>query len=37
MNVAFIAREDLIKNKETVGRLQDQADAEKLRETDPNN
>jgi hypothetical protein len=29
-----ISREDLIKNKEAVGRLQDLADAEKLRETD---
>lgn len=32
--VYFISREDLIKNKEAVGRLQDLADAEKLRLTD---
>jgi hypothetical protein len=31
--VNFIGREDLITNKEAVGRLQDLADAEKLRET----
>lgn len=36
IKTAFIGREDLIRNKETVGRLQDQADVEKLRETDPN-
>lgn len=29
--IYFISREDLIKNKESVGRLQDLADAEKLR------
>ncbi len=34
--VLFIGRDDLIQNKETVGRLQDLADVEKLRETDPN-
>ena len=33
--VNFISRQDLIINKEKVGRLQDLADAEKLRETDP--
>ena len=33
LDVKFISREDLIKNKETVGRLQDLADAEKLKET----
>ena len=32
--VRFISRDDLIKNKELVGRLQDLADAEKLRLTD---
>ena len=32
--IYYISREDLIKNKEAVGRLQDLADAEKLRETD---
>ncbi|MFT3744110.1 MAG: hypothetical protein QM785_07435 [Pyrinomonadaceae bacterium] len=32
--VSFISRQDLVVNKETVGRLQDLADAEKLRETD---
>lgn len=32
--VDFISRDDLIKNKEAVGRLQDLADAEKLRKTD---
>ncbi len=32
--VVFISRDDLIKNKESVGRLQDLADVEKLRETD---
>jgi hypothetical protein len=31
--IYFIAKDDLIKNKEVVGRLQDLADAEKLRET----
>lgn len=31
--VVFIGRNELIQNKETVGRLQDLADAEKLRET----
>jgi len=31
--VYFISREDLIANKESVGRLQDLADAEKLRQT----
>lgn len=34
--VDFISRDDLIQNKETVGRLQDLADAEKLRETKSN-
>lgn len=33
LEVVFIGREDLIKNKEAAGRLQDLADAEKLRET----
>ncbi|HEX6278763.1 MAG TPA: hypothetical protein VFZ49_01990 [Pyrinomonadaceae bacterium] len=33
LEVIFIGREDLIKNKEAAGRLQDLADAEKLRET----
>ncbi len=33
--VVFIGRDDLIRNKETVARLQDLADAEKLRETAP--
>ena len=33
LEVVFIGREDLIRNKETAGRLQDLADAEKLRET----
>ena len=32
--IYFISREDLIKNKESVGRLQDLADAEKLRLVD---
>ncbi len=32
--VDFISRQDLIVNKETVARLQDLADAEKLRETE---
>jgi hypothetical protein len=32
--VSFISRRDLIANKEAVGRLQDLADAEKLRETE---
>lgn len=31
--VSFLSRDDLIINKESVGRLQDLADAEKLRET----
>jgi len=31
--VYYISRDDLIKNKEAVGRLQDLADVEKLRET----
>lgn len=31
--VHFIGRDDLINNKEAVGRLQDRADAEKLRDT----
>lgn len=35
LEVVFIGREDLIKNKEAAGRLQDLADAEKLRETKP--
>lgn len=35
MEVSYISRDDLITNKEAVGRLQDLADAEKLRETDP--
>lgn len=35
IEVSYIGRDDLIQNKETVGRLQDLADAEKLRETDP--
>ncbi|MFM9905942.1 MAG: hypothetical protein ACKVQJ_15375 [Pyrinomonadaceae bacterium] len=34
VEVNFICRADLIKNKEAVGRLQDLADAEKLRETE---
>ena len=34
VEVDYIGRSDLIKNKETVGRLQDLADAEKLRETE---
>lgn len=34
LEVVFIGREDLIKNKEAAGRLQDLADAEKLRETE---
>lgn len=34
IEVGYISREDLIKNKEAIGRLQDLADAEKLRETD---
>lgn len=33
LEVDFISREDLIINKEEVGRLQDLADAEKLRQT----
>ncbi len=33
LEVVFIGREDLIRNKEAAGRLQDLADAEKLRET----
>jgi len=33
VEVNYIGRDDLIKNKEAVGRLQDLADAEKLRET----
>lgn len=36
VSVNFIGREDLILNKEAVGRLQDLADVDKLRETDPN-
>ncbi len=34
VEVSYIGRADLIKNKEAVGRLQDLADAEKLRETE---
>lgn len=34
VRVAFISRQDLVVNKETAGRLQDLADAEKLRETE---
>lgn len=34
IKIYFISREDLIKNKESVGRLQDLADAEKLRLTE---
>lgn len=34
VEVNYIGRADLIKNKETVGRLQDLADAQKLRETE---
>ncbi len=34
VEVNYIGRPDLIKNKEAVGRLQDLADAEKLRETE---
>ena len=34
VEVDYIGRNDLIKNKEAVGRLQDLADAEKLRETE---
>lgn len=34
IEVDYIGRADLIKNKEAVGRLQDLADAEKLRETE---
>lgn len=33
LKAVFIGREDLIKNKEAAGRLQDLADVEKLRET----
>jgi hypothetical protein len=33
VDVNFISRQDLIVNKESLGRLQDLADAEKLRET----
>ncbi len=34
LEIFYISRDDLIRNKEAVGRLQDLADAEKLRETD---
>ncbi len=37
LEVVFISRDDLILNKEAAGRLQDLADVEKLRETDPEN
>ena len=33
VEVSFISRQDLIVNKESLGRLQDLADAEKLRAT----
>ncbi len=33
LEISYISRDDLIVNKEAVGRLQDLADAEKLRET----
>ena len=33
IEVSYISRDDLIVNKEAVGRLQDLADAEKLRQT----
>ena len=33
LQISYISRDDLIVNKEAVGRLQDLADAEKLRET----
>jgi hypothetical protein len=34
LEVVFIGRDDLIRNKEAAGRLQDLADVEKLRATD---